>query len=186
MNREQQNLFLIRAALDAQPWDSVDAVPTTERYAKALSGAAPLSESEKRQLWHSPTARSRFFEARQERLDAIAAQWAATGIACEGQRRAADSRDAATATVQTADYVLTLQRDDSDPDSPEWLIVLTLKSRLRTAVELAGTAVHVVDTGGMTWLTGTPDVTGVVSGFWSQDGNPVDRLRSVAVRVVPA
>ncbi|NYZ17897.1 hypothetical protein HL658_35600 [Azospirillum sp. RWY-5-1] len=185
MNTDKQNLLLIAAALDAQPWDSFAAVPDVDRYARALSGEAPLSDAEKRQLWRSPAARTNFLEARQERIDATAAHWAASRFTTEGWRQAADSSGATTAMVQVTDFTLTVQRDISDPDEPDWILVLTLSERMRTSLP-AGSRVRAVDTGGVTWLEGEPDVTRIVSGLWSHDSNPVERLKTFGIRIEPA
>ncbi|CAK0772452.1 conserved hypothetical protein [uncultured Gammaproteobacteria bacterium] len=179
-----QNALLV-ATLDAQPWDSLDSVPDERRYLAALDGTQPLSVEEKRQLWLSPAARVRFFNARALRLAEVAVAWKRQGLQNTGQRLAADGGNTDIARVRTADFTLTLQRDDTDPAKPEWIMILKLEGELRQSLENGGFAVTVIDSGGLEWFHGTPDQDGTVSTVWSHLKSPLDRLRDHSITVKP-
>jgi hypothetical protein len=182
MAQTDLDLHLLRAALDAQPWDPVAAVPDADRYLRALSGQEPLTAAEKRQLWLSPTARCFFFEAREIRLREVTSTWQSRRFQTTGLRLAADG-DQDTATVRTADFVLSLQRDDTDSAHPEWLMTLSLEPQLRDTLVGGEFGVAVQDDGGLLWFEGVPDEDGSLSVVWSHPASPLERLRQFAIRL---
>jgi uncharacterized protein YciI len=177
------NNHLLAAALDVQFWDPVDAVPDTDRYLRALSGQQPLTAAERKQLWLSPTARCFFFDAREIRQREIAGHWQSGGFQTSGRRLAADGGDQDRALVRTADFELSLQRDDTDPAHPEWLLRLTLEQRLLETLAAGQFGVAVKDGGGLVWFDGVPDEDGCLSVVWSHRESPLERLRRFTIQL---
>lgn len=183
MSYKPRYLTLLAAAMDEQPWDPPDEVPSAERYVRALSGVEPLTAEEKEQLLLSPTARLHFQMARTGVLAAKREKFQRQGYQTDGIRLAADDGTDGLARIETEDFVLSVERDDSDPDHPEWMVIVELKERMRADLVESGLCLALLDLGGRTWLVGTPDERGVMSGIWEFDDSPVARLAAHAVRL---
>lgn len=87
--------------------------------------------------------------------------------------------------METRDFRLTIQRDDTDPDEPVWLIAVTFRPEFLQTIMAGGDAIAIRDSGGLLWFSGVPDDTGVLSDIWVHDGSPLDRLRNCSVHIVP-
>lgn len=183
MSEATRFAHLLAAAMEDQLWDPPGEVPSPQRYAAALSGAYPLSAEEKRELLLSPTARLHYQIARAEAKTAAMARLASQGTRLSGLRLAADGGTDTHATVKTEDFTLSIQRDDDDPDRPEWMLVLQISRRLRDAVAGGGLSLALRDDQGLTWLLGAPDADGMLSGVWEHAGSPVARLANQSVRI---
>ncbi len=177
---------LLASAMEAQHWDTVSAVPDTDRYLRALSGQQPLTAAERKQLWLSPTARCFFFEAREIMQRNIASRWRSERFQTAGLRLAADSDEQDRALVRTADFELSLQRDDTDPAYPEWLLRLKLEPRLVETLTAGQFGVAVKDEGGLVWFDGVPDEDGSLSAVWGHQESPLWRLRRFIVHLTVA
>lgn len=162
---------LLLAVMRSQSWEPLDAVPSIERYRRALDGSEPrLSRDEQRQLLRSPTARLHHGIARREARVAMQARWNRQGLALTGMRLAAATDDAERAEIGTADWSLLIQR----LDAAEWALILDLR-----APELRGTGtleLELIDETGRVWLSGAPDEQGQITGIWQHGGSPLPLL----------
>ena len=178
MREAQQFLRILAAAMDTQPWDAPDTVPSPDRYLRALNGVDPLTEAEKIQLLSSPTARLHYQSARATVAAGTRVRLARMRANVTGGRLAADDGTADRAVVRTDDFMLSVERDGT-----EWLLILELGERLGEAVKQSGLSIAVRDSGDLTWITGVPDENRVLSGVWDRDTSPIDRLASHTIRL---
>ena len=144
-------------------------LPRLDAYARG----APWDEADAALVWTSPAARQAYLAARRAVLAEIEDRWSDLHFGREFFRRAADDGDADALVLGDAGVTIRILRASGSGD---WLINVTLSPDALGLIP-AGTRIRLADSGGLTWLTGTPDRDGGVDAFWEERDNPLARLR---------
>lgn len=185
MNRNQ----LIRVLAWTLEGQRDDLPPTTKerqlsktRMREALSGRHPFDRGETAALLHSPGARDRLRFMIEARRAEQLFEWKQLGISTRLERRAAASERTEAVTVRNEDFSLTVL--PLDDEARTWLLHLAIAPQ--HAAELVGRPLCVTDESGAIWLKGIPDNDGELSGSWTLDGSPPERLAKSHLIISPA
>lgn len=176
---------LIQAVLDAIAMEDHDDAPrlTDARLRSVIFGHEPLAAEEKRLLARSAATRDRFAWLRHRERARTLAAWQTQGIEPQPlQLLAAADEAPAVAPLRLVgdDYTITLT--PVDLDGQEWHMTLEIMPALRAANP---TGFRLVDSDGLVWLAGHPDVDDTISGYWTYDESLWERVHRVSLQIMP-
>lgn len=176
---------LIQAVLDAIAMEDHDDEPmlTDERLRAVIFGRQPLTLEERRLLARSAATRDRFAWLRHlERAHALAA-WQTRAIEPRPlQLLAAADKTPVVGPLRLVGEGYSIALTPVDVDGQEWHIALQVTPALLAATP---SGFQLVDSDGLVWLSGHPDVDGMISGFWNHDEPLWERVHRVRLQILP-
>ncbi len=176
---------LIQAILETIAMEDHDDEPglTDERLRAAIFGLEPLTSEERRLLARSAATRDRLAWLRHlEHARALAA-WQTQAIEPRPlQLLAAADRTPAVGPLHLAGEGYSIALTPVDLDGREWHIALQIMPALVAATP---SGFQLVDSEGWVWLSGHPDVDGMISGFWDHDEPLWERVHRVRLQILP-
>lgn len=183
MNRGHDRLM--QAVLDAIAIEDHDdeSMLTDERLRAVIFGRESLTSAERRLLACSAATRDRFAWLRhRERARALAA-WQAQKIEPHPlQLLAAADNSPVVGPLQIAGEGYSIALTPVDLEGQEWHIALQVMPALLAATP---SGFQLVDSDELVWLSGHPDVDGVIAGFWTHNEPLWEKVHSSRLRILP-
>lgn len=163
-------------ARQALPDDRTFVAP--DRVRQALTLGPDFTDEELRILWSSQDARA-ILQAVRASVDRETRDSLETAGYGGVLRLRAASGAGEIEPIRGEGFVLSIFHDE-DPE--EWSLALRLEPELRKLLPRLAT-IKLVDEGGLTWLEGHPDSTGMLGGIWSATDTPIARLANYGLRL---
>lgn len=183
MNTEPSRL--IQAVLDAIAMDDDDDKPmlSEARLRAVIFGREPLTLAERRLLARSAATRDRLAWLRQVERASALATWQEQAVEPRPiQLLAAANKSPTVGPLRLAGEGYSIALTPVDLEGQKWHIGLQVIPDLVAATP---SGFQLIDSEGLVWLSGHPDVDGVISGFWNHDEPLWERVHRVRLQILP-
>lgn len=173
---------VLNAIAETDTDDDVQRLPD-ERLLTVLAGRWPLTPQERRLLARSAATRERLVWLRNlQRARALAA-WQAPALRPQPlQLLAAADETPAVGPLRLVGEHFSIALTPVDRAGRAWHIAVQIAPAL---IEVTPGGFQLLDSEGLIWLTGHPDVGGELTGYWQRDDPLWERVHRVRLELAP-